>query len=67
MNCVIRYFKSKRERKLRERCLKYALETIGDSTTCSETIHLYALRYYEYITTGKVNYKASCEEALREW
>jgi len=34
MNCILRYFKSKRERKSRERCLKYALETIGDSKVC---------------------------------
>lgn len=66
MNCIIKYLKNRRQRKLRERCLKYALETIGDSNTYSEVVHLYALHYYEYITTGKVNYKASCREALQE-
>ena len=39
MNCILRYFKSKRERKLRKRCLKYALETIEGSKACSD-IHL---------------------------
>lgn len=66
MNCILRYFKSKRERKLRKHYLKYALETIEDSKACSD-IHLYALRYYEYIATDKVNRKASCGEALQEW
>ena len=67
MNCILRYFKSKRERKLRKRCLKYALETIEGSKHVVIYIYLYALRYYEYIATDKVNRKASCREALQEW
>ena len=41
MNCILRYFKSKRERKLRKRCLKYALETIEGSKACSDITSIY--------------------------
>ncbi len=56
MNRIIRYFRQRKEYRLRERCLHYALQT-GKTPYC-DVVLLMAKRYYDFIKTGQAANKA---------
>lgn len=62
---ILSFFKKQRERRLRERCLRYAIR-VSDGRCDRYQIIWYADRCYDFITKGKIITSQYDWENIRE-